>query len=117
VVNDQLPPICQDLECGSQATAVIDRGGHLIGGCDRKYAMGFGVKTKIPSSADRALRRARPIAERLGLKIRSNSYRFDTSLLVVVNREGHIVRIYKNAGIKDVPSIVGSLEDSELCPP
>jgi len=119
VIDEQLPPACLDLECGEQARAITRRGGHLIGGSDYKGAKGFGVKViKTSSLTRRVLYHVPPLVDRLiGRRIRRDFWTFETSLVVVVNCEGRIVRIYKNAGIKDVPRLVSNLEDSELCPP
>lgn len=118
VVDARLPATCLDLECGRQARVVVDKRGHLIGGSDFKYGEIFGIKTvKTSSLIRRVLYHVRPFAERLGLKIQVHFWRLETSLVIVANHKGQVIRIYKNAGIKDVPRIVSNLEDSELCPP
>jgi hypothetical protein len=119
VIDEQLPPLCEGLVCGRQARAVTGRGGHLGGGSDYKWVKEHGIKiVKTSSLTRRVLYHVPPLVDRLiGRRIRRDFWTFETSLVVVVNCEGRIVRIYKNAGIKDVPRLVSNLEDSELCPP
>jgi len=107
VVDKQLPTSCLDLECGKQAEIVVNKGGHLIGGSDFKYAKLFGVKVvKNNSILNRVLHNVKPFAEKLGWKIQIHWWRLETSLVIIADSKGRIVRIYKNAGIKDVPRIV-----------
>ncbi|MFN3421644.1 MAG: hypothetical protein ACK40X_07975 [Armatimonadota bacterium] len=51
----------------------------------------------------------KPFAGKLGWRIQTHWWRLETSLVIVADSEGRIVRIYKNAGIKDVPRIVRDL--------
>lgn len=44
IVNDRLPPMCLDGECGDSAAPVVARRGHVIGGSDGKYAKALGVE-------------------------------------------------------------------------
>lgn len=85
----------------------MNKGGHLIGGSDFKYAKLFGVKVvKNNSILNRVLHNVKPFAEKLGWKIQIHWWRLETSLVIIADSKGRIVRIYKNAGIKDVPRIV-----------
>lgn len=114
VVDEQLPACCLDLECGKQAETVVNRGGHLIGGSDGKYAKIFSVKmVKDLTLTTRVLHSIKPFAEKLGWKIQVHWWRLETSLVVVADGEGRIIRIYKNAGIKHVPHIVRDLDVRE----
>lgn len=115
VVDERLPTTCLDLECGDQARAITDRGGHLIGGSDLKYGQVFGVRTvKATSLFRRALYRTRSVAASFGLNPRVSWWRLETSLVVVANREGRVVRIYRHAGITDLPRILADSVDRLL---
>lgn len=120
VIDERLPPLCLDLECGEQAEAVINRGGHLIGGSDFKFAKLFGVKVIKTRSLMRQLMYHLPsnverLARNLGLKVRRDFWSLETSLIVVADCDRRIIGIFKNAGIKDVPHILRHFEDTELC--
>jgi hypothetical protein len=117
VVDEQLPTFCLDLECGKQAEIVVNKGGHLIGGSDFKYAKLFGIKVmKNNSILNRVLHNIKPFVEKLGWKLQTHWWRFETSLIVVADSEGRIILIYKNAGIKDVPRIIRDLNSTKLPP-
>lgn len=111
VVDEQLPTSCLDLECGEQSRIVVNKGGHLIGGSDFKYAKIFGIKiVKNSTLINRILYHLKPFAEKFGWKIQVFWWRPETSLVVVADGKGRIIHIYKNGGIKDVPRIVRNLK-------
>ncbi len=119
VIDERLPPICLDWECGEQAEAVVQRGGHLIGGSDHKFAKVFGVKVVKTNALTRRLAyRLSPEivrwARHLGLKVRRDFWRLEAPLTVVADCDGRIVGIFKNASIKHVPRILRRLQDADL---
>jgi len=111
IVDEQLPPSCLDLECGKNAEIVIYKGGHLIGGSDPKYAKLFNIRmVKNNSILNKILHKInKSFLEKFGRKIQVNWYKLETSLVVVTDSNGHIILIYKNAGIKDIPHIMRDL--------
>ena len=107
VIDEQLPPTCLDLECGKQAEIVLNKGGHIIGGSDPKYAKIFNVKLiKNLSLNNKISYYIKPFIEKLGWEIQVNWWKLETSLIVVINNKGKILRIYKNAKLKDIPLIM-----------
>lgn len=110
VIDEQLPPLCLDLECGEQAKIVTNKGGHLIGGSDPKYAKILGVRTvKIPTLIKKVKKAIYYFEEKLGWKIPIYWRRFETSLVVIIDDKGYIMHIYKNARIQDIPRIMKDL--------
>lgn len=83
VVDDRLPAVCLDHECGPQAEAVVEHDGHLLGFSDQKAARIFGVEPdpEVPKC-------------------------FRTSLVVLTDPHGTITSIHAGATLKDVPAIV-----------
>lgn len=83
-INETLPPICLDDECGAVGKRIATQGGHLIGGSDGKMAFTFGVKL-----------------------VSSKPWRFNRSLLVIASARGRILGIYEKATMEEIETIVG----------
>lgn len=82
-INDQLPPICLDEECGKEATHIVMKEGHFIGGGDGKYAKIFDVQL-----------------------ISTTPWKFNASLMIVANCKREILAIYKNAHLTHIEKII-----------
>ena len=82
-IDDDLPPMCLDDECGDLAKLVTQEKGHFIGGSDGKYSGNFGINI-IPDK----------------------EWKFDTSLIVLTDDQGIIEAIYPNAKWKDLKRIL-----------
>ncbi|MEM1673220.1 MAG: hypothetical protein QXT86_14315 [Archaeoglobaceae archaeon] len=111
VIDEQLPPCCLDLECGEQAKIVINKGGHLIGISDFKYANILGVRlVRTPTLIRKVVKKAiHYFEEKLRWQIPIYRRRFETSLIIITDDKGYIMYIYKNAKIRDIPHIMKDL--------
>ncbi len=80
VIDDRLPAVCLNAECGDGWVDVGARGGVLIGASDGKAAKNFGVEL-----------------------VSTSPYRFNTSLIVTTDAQARITAIYPGARFGDVP--------------
>lgn len=81
---------CLNLDCGSEVRVVLENNGHLIAFGDRKPArVVYGLDTK---------------------KNKQGQNVFEYTLLVILSKNEKILKMYKNAKMKDIPKIIQQLK-------
>lgn len=87
VITHEISETCLDLECDNIAKLVLEKGGHLIVSNDAKLAQKFGIRL-----------------------ISNGQLKFDTSLMILSDKEGIILSMYKNVKITDVKKIISDFD-------
>lgn len=82
IINQDLPALALDQEIDN-IEFILEKGGHVIGGCDGKFAKMFGVHV-----------------------LSGPGYKLSESLIIISNQNGKITAIYKNAKTTDLKSIL-----------
>jgi hypothetical protein len=86
LIDEGLPPVCLDDECGNIGRIIRERGGHLFGSSDGKMASAIGVKIKP-----------------------GEPYAFEIPVAVLTDAGSKIQAIYENAKLSDVNQIISDI--------